>query len=201
VPPVIEKATFDERIALQETGIDQLNTAHPVVRRLIELIKRDVFSPNTEFYGRTCVVATPDVNHVTALYHFLVRFTIGGLKPCIVEEIVPVACDLVTGTYPTEKDTVILERVLKVPLPPGRESSVKNHLVRALAEETWSSVFLDRVEIHRKELVAEREQLKAQLAAAHMDTKWLDGTSEVSVASHDLISLRLLEPVPVGGPK
>jgi superfamily II DNA or RNA helicase len=198
VPQVIEKATFDERIALQETGIDQLNTAHPVVRRLIELIKRDVFSPNTEFYGRTCVVATPDVAHVTALYHFLVRYTVGGVRPCIVEEIVPVACDLVTGTYPTVEDTAILERVQKVSLPPGREGSVKNHLVRALAEETWSSVFMNRVEVRRKDLVAEREQLKEQLAAVYTDPKWLDGASEVSVASHDLISLRLLEPVPAG---
>jgi superfamily II DNA or RNA helicase len=195
---VIEKATFDERIALQETGIEQMNTAHPVVRRLIELIKRDVFSPNTEFYGRTCVVATPDISHVTALYHFLVRYTIGGLKPCIVEEIVPVACDLVTGTYPTAEATIPLEKVRKVPLPPGRESSVKNHLARALSDDTWSSVFHDRVEIRRKELVAEREQLKMQLAAVNTDARWLEGTSDVSIASHDLISLRLLEPVPAG---
>ena len=48
VPEVIEKATFEKRIALQEIGIEQLNTGHPVVRRLIELVKRDVFSQETE---------------------------------------------------------------------------------------------------------------------------------------------------------
>jgi len=198
-PQVIEKATFDERIALQEPGIEQLNTVHPVVRRLIELIKRDVFSPDTQFYGRTCVVATPDVPHVTALYHFLVRYTVGGKRPSVVEEIVPVACDLVTGSYPDESDTVNLERVQKVPLPPSREPSVKSHLVRALAEETWSPVFTKRVEARRLELVAEREQLKAQIAAIYPSADWVDGISNVAVASHDLISLRLLEPVPAAG--
>lgn len=195
---VIGKATFDERIALQETGIDQMNTAHPVVRRLIELIKRDVFSPDTQFYGRTCIVATPDVTHVTALYHFLVRYSIGGLKPCIIEELLPVACDLVTGTYPSIENTLQLDKVRKVPLPPSREPSVKNHLTRALANETWEPVFRERIEVRRKELVAEREQLKAQLTQVYTDPKWIEGTTEVSVASHDLISLRLLEPVPAG---
>jgi superfamily II DNA or RNA helicase len=199
VPQVIEKATFDERIALQETGIDQMNTAHPVVGRLIELIKRDVFSPETEVYGRTCVVATPDVAHVTALYHFLVRYTVGGIHPSVVEEIVPVACDLVTKSYPSEEVTANLEHVAKVPLPTGREASVQNHLAKALAEETWSSVFAERIEARRKELVTEREQLKAQLEVVYPDSEWLKGAAEVSVASHDLISLRLLEPVPVSG--
>jgi len=199
VPQVIEKATFDERIALQETGIDQLNTAHPVVRRLIELVKRDVFSPETEYYGRTCVVATPDVAHVTALYHFLVRYTVGGRSPSVVEEIVPVACDLVTGSYPDQEGTEVLERVQRVELPPGREESVKNHLARALEEETWLPVFSQRVEARQEVLVAEREHLIEQLAAIYPDSEWLEGAAEVSVASHDLISLRLLEPVPTAG--
>jgi superfamily II DNA or RNA helicase len=199
MPQVIEMATFDERIALQEPGIDQLNTAHPVVRRLIEIIKRDVFSPESEVYGRTCMVATPDVSHVTALYHFLVRYTVGGKRPSVIEEIVPVACDLVTGTYPGKEETAALDRAEKVPLPPGREGSVKKHLVRALAEETWASVFAERVERRRQELVAERERFKEQLAEVYHDPEWLAGAAEVAVASHDLISLRLLEPVPATG--
>ncbi len=196
---VIEKATFDERIALQEPGIEQLNTVHPVVRRLIELIKRDVFSPDTQYYGRTCVVATPDVSHVTAFYHFLVRYTVGGRRPSVVEEIVPVACDLVTGIYPDEKDTVSLDRVQKVPLPPSREASVRSHFIRALAEETWSPVFAQRIEFRRKELVAERTKLRTQIAVIYPGAEWVEGLAEVSVASHDLISLRLLEPTPAAG--
>lgn len=192
---VIEKATFDQRIALQEPGIEQLNTVHPVIRRLIELIKRDVFSPETQYYGRTCVVATPDVPHVTALYHFLVRYTVGGKRCSVVEEIVPVACDLVTGSYPDEAGTVNLERVQKVPLPASREASVKNHLVLALKDDTWLPVFTRRVEARRQELVSEREQLKVQISVIHPGAEWVEEISEVSIASHDLISLRLLEPV------
>jgi hypothetical protein len=199
VPKVIEKATFEKRIALQETGVEQLNMGHPVVRRLVDLIKRDVFSPETGMYGRVCVVATPDVAHVTALYHFLVRYSIGGPRPSLVEEIVPVACDLVTGSFPGEEAAAGLERVEMVPLPPGREASVRRHLVRALAEETWSPVFAERIEVRRQELVAEREALREQLAVVHSDPEWLAGATEVSVASHDMISLRLLEPVPAAG--
>jgi len=196
VPEVIEKATFEKRIALQEIGIEQLNTGHPVVRRLIELVKRDVFSQETDLYGRVCVVATPDVAHVTALYHFLVRYSIGGARPSLVEEIVPVACDLVTGSFPGEEETAGLDRVEMVPLPTGREASVKKHLVRALAEDTWSSIFAEPIEARRQELVAEREALREQLSAVYPDPGWLSGAAEISVASHDLISLRLLEPVP-----
>ncbi len=199
VPTVIEKATFEKRIALQEVGIEQLNTGHPVVRRLIELVKRDVFSPDTEMYGRVCVVATPDVAHVTALYHFLVRYSIGGERPSLVEEIVPVACDLVTGSFPGEEETAGLDHVEAAPLPSGRVASVKNHLVRALDERAWLPVFTGRIEERRRELAAEREAFREQVAAVYPDADWLAGADEVSVASHDLISLRLLEPVPAAG--
>ena len=133
---------------------------------------------------------------MTALYHFLVRYSIGGARPSLVEEIVPVACDLVTGSFPGEEEAAGLDRVEMVPLPPGREASVKKHLVRALAEDTWSSIFAERIEARRQELVAEREALREQLAAVYPDPGWLSGAAEISVASHDLISLRLLEPVP-----
>jgi len=83
-----------------------------------------------------------------------------------------------------------------VPLPSGREASVKKHVVRALAEDTWSSIFAERIEARRQELVAEREALREQLATVYPDPGWLSGAAEISVASHDLISLRLLEPVP-----
>lgn len=196
---VLEKVTFDERIALQEPGIEQMNTAHPIVRRLIELIKRDVFSPDTKYYGRTCIVATPDVSHVTALYYFLVRYTVGGKRMSVIEEILPVACDLVTLSYPDEEDTRRLERVRKVPLPTARQSSVRQHLARALTEDTWISVFNDRVEKRRKEIVAEREELKQQIETMNLGAAWVDGITDVTVASYDLISLRLLEPVPGSG--
>jgi len=199
VSEILQKATFEKRIALQEVGIEQLNTGHPVVRRLIELVKRDVFSPETEKYGRVCVVATPDVAHVTALYHFLVRYSIGGARPMLVEEMVPVACDLVTGSFPGEEEAGALDRVEMVPLPPAREVSVKKHLRRALDRGTWSPVFSERIEERRRELVAERGVLREQLMAVYPDAEWLAGIDEVSVASHDLVSLRLLEPVPAAG--
>lgn len=199
IPEIIEKATFDEKIALQEPGIEQLNTGHPVIRRLIELIKRDVFSPEKDVYGRTCVVATPDVDHVTALYHFLVRYTVGREKPSVIEEIIPVACDLVTRSFPEDRVAERLSDVEKVPLPQVREENARKHLKTALSEDMWSDIFSDNIEKRRQEISEERIQLKDQLSEACQDTGWLEDASEVSVASHDLISLRLLEPVPSAG--
>ena len=77
----IPKATFDERIALQEMGIEQINVGHPVVRRLIDLVKDSVFDSANDSYGRSCVITSPDISRVTALYHFLVRFTVGTKRP------------------------------------------------------------------------------------------------------------------------
>ncbi|WAI00954.1 helicase-related protein [Methanogenium organophilum] len=193
VEDIIAKATFDEQIALQETGIEQLNVGHPVVRRLIEQVKDSVFDPTSESYGRSCIITTPDISRVTALYHFLVRFTVGTQRPEVIEEIVPVACDLIDRSFFPEDQVKELMYVKPVGTQRKPQELIR-HLSMALSDELYRQAFEDTVAARIATIRTERAALKEELTASGVAGEWLTGIDSVSCASHDLISLRLLEP-------
>ncbi len=196
VPPMIERATFDPRIALQRTGIDQLNAGHPVVRRLIDLIRESVFEGGEIGYGRTASITTEAVSNVTLLYHFLVRFSVGRAPSTIIEELLPVACDL-TGAHALGREEISALSTAN-PSPSSRTSEeITRHLELALKPETYiksrDQAFLNRLD----ELSSEREALKLKLMHDEPQ-EWLQGIGEISLASSDMLSVVVYYPARPG---
>lgn len=190
---VIERATFNPEIALQNTGIVQINVGHPIVRRLIDLIKQSVFDQTSVNYGRTAAVSTPDVARVTALYHFLVRFTVGTKPVTIIEELIPVACDLIDGaTLPAEKITA-LSKARLVPMQRSHDDILR-HLSLAMEVSRYSGAFEATVAQHLAAIKRDRTELRQRLVQEQGSQQWLDGIDTVERASADLVSVRIYEP-------
>jgi superfamily II DNA or RNA helicase len=197
VPPVIERATFDPRIALQRTGIDQLNAGHPVVRRVIELIRESVFEGGEIGYGRTASITTNAVSSVTLLYYFLVRFSVGQAPATIIEELLPIVCDL-TGAQTLDREAASALSAAQ-PSPSSRTSEeISRHLEHSLKPETYAKsreqAFSNRLE----ELRSERKALKLKLMRDEPQ-EWLQGIDDVSLASSDMLSVVVYYPARSGG--
>lgn len=56
--------------------------------------------------------------------------------------------------------------------------------------------FEETVQRHVKRMAAERRELKEKLMEDSTDQEWLEGIDNIEMASKDLISVRLYEPVP-----
>jgi superfamily II DNA or RNA helicase len=193
---VIEKATFDPKLALQNKDIVQLNAGHPVVRRAIELVRQSVFDGKNARYGRTAALATLAVNRVTLLYHFLARFTVNTRPIGIIEEIIPLACDLNGGNPLDAKEINALWRSNLEKMKRTNEEIIP-HLQKAIEPSVYTPALQRRLEERLMAIKRDRSELKKKFIDA--DEAWLGGIEDVSLASSDLLSVTVYYPAIPGG--
>ena len=193
---VIEKATFDPKLALQNKDIVQLNAGHPVVRRAIELVRQSVFDGGNARYGRTAALATLAINKVTLLYHFLARFTVNTRPIGIIEEMIPLACNL-DGSNPLDsKEIEALWRSNPEKMKRTKEEIVP-HLQKAIEPSVYAPALQKRLQERLEAIKKERSELKKKFKNA--DEAWLGGIEDVSLASSDLLSVTVYYPAIPGG--
>jgi len=193
---VIEKATFDPKLALQNKDIVQLNAGHPLVRRAIELVRQSVFDGGSTGYGRTAALATSAVSRVTLLYHFLARFTVNTRPIGIIEEIIPLACDLNGGNPLDTKEIDSLWHSKPEQLKRTKEEIIP-HLQKAIEPSVYTPTLQKRLEERLEAIKKERSELKKKFVDA--DEAWLGGIEDVSLASSDLLSVTVYYPEIPGG--
>ncbi|OPY50646.1 MAG: putative ATP-dependent RNA helicase [Methanosaeta sp. PtaU1.Bin060] len=188
----IKRATFDPKLALQNKDIVQLNAGRPMVRKAIELVRQSVFEGKTANYGRTAAIATAAVQKVILLYHFLARFTVNTKPAGIIEEILPVACDL-TGSDPLDsKEIEAIWRSRPEPMRRTREE-ILPHLKKAVDPAIYTPILQQRLDKRLEAIKQERAELKKKFDES--DQLWLEGIDDVSQASTDLLSVTIYYPV------
>ena len=191
----IEKVTFDPKVAIENIDVEHLNVGHPIIRRLFELVRNSVFDPRKEEYGRTAVISTSDVEKVTAVYYFLVRFAVGTESVSIIEEIIPVACNLIERKALSQDEIYNLMRAKPAPNRRPKEDYLR-HLELAMKPEMYRESFENTVSEHVERIRKERTALKEKLMQDQKNQDWLEGIDRIERASSDLVALRLYEPVP-----
>ena len=192
---VIERATFNPKTAIENQGIVHLNIGHPVVKRLFELVKIGFFDDKHESYGRTAVITTSDISMVTGLYYFLVRFSVGTEPVSIIEEIVPLACNLIDKKPLSHDDMQALMSAMPVKASRPIED-YQRHLDLAMTEDIYKEPFEKIISEHMDSIRKDRQVLRDKLRQDSSDQSWLEGIDKIELASSDLIAIRLYEPVP-----
>jgi superfamily II DNA or RNA helicase len=189
----IARATFDAREAVDDPDLQVLDVGHPLVRRLIEVLKHATFLSG-EHYGRTAAMTTSAASEVTAVLHILVRYLVRTEPIGIVEELVPVAYP-VYGGVPLSAEAVN-HLLAAVTLPEQRrEDEMRETLRDALQETDVTALIRDAAEACRRELVAERRAMREKLAAnGAAEAAWLHGIDDLSVASTDLLTVCIYYP-------
>jgi hypothetical protein len=191
LPNELERVTFEP----QKDGSDLigLDLGHPLVRRLIEMTKREAFEPDPSDatrYGRTAVMLTKDAPEVTALYTLLVRFVVGTQPPQILEDLMTIAIP-VYGDQPLDAEKT---RVLIHAKPtPGTLTmqEQKEVIADALKRADFEKHADELIEARKKSLIEERRALQSKLTDAGQ-APWLAGADQISIGSWDLLAVKVL---------
>ncbi len=129
VDSVIERATFDPAYGLDDPDVKVLDLGHPLVRRLVELVKQETFRPSEEHYGRTSFYVVEEAEEVSAVFHLLARYAVGGEEgspSSVLEELVPVGLPVYVEETLSEEQTQRL--VGANPAPQTRsDAEVRSH--------------------------------------------------------------------------
>jgi len=192
----LEKATFDPRAALSDPEFVVLDIGHPLVRRLIDLVREDFFRAGAN-NGRTAALVTKAVDTVTVLYHYLVRFVVDTRPQSVIEELIPVAFPVYgeRPLSPQETEAILPHNITVGPRLPAPDETLphyeeaENSPLRSLALEAATAQRRDALIHERKEL---REKLEREGDSSLRE--WLEGIDRLSIASRDLLTATLYLP-------
>ncbi|MBU0491456.1 MAG: DEAD/DEAH box helicase [Chloroflexi bacterium] len=194
VGEVIERATFDPQAALDDPDLVALDLGHPLVRRLVEEVKRQAFLDAQA--GRTAYQVTPAVDEVTAVLHVLARTVVGTRPVSLVEELLPVAVPVYGDAIRYGADAQALVHAAPTPeqLPAAH---VQEALAALLARPDLDDILEETVRRRLAELRTERERMRhapRMAEGAGSIPPWLEGIADLTPTSHDLLAVTVLYP-------
>lgn len=188
----IKKITFDPELALTHPEAVILDAGHPLVRKLIELVKTEFFS-NKGSYGRNAYFYSKEVDAVAYQYHFLVRFTVGLKDKRVIEELISFVIDSYS------------EKVLPLQtVSPGgttqtlSQADLTEHIKDALNFPTLEKIMQQKVAERRMKLIEERQELYKKILVESKNTDqptWLDDIIYIEEAGHDLLTITIIQPL------
>jgi ERCC4-related helicase len=176
------RCTFDPELGLSDPDLQVLDLAHPLVRRLVELVRDEATGQER---GRFSARASREARRVVALAHILARFTSGGDRPIVMEELLTVPLPVYDDSEPVQG-----AELLAVPAAPLAQTAAE---VTAAGEAVLGRADLaDRIAQaveNRRALLAERHRSLEALGP-----RWGAELGAVSLASHDLLALTVVFP-------
>jgi hypothetical protein len=193
----IPKATFDPRLGLDHPDVEVLDLGQPLVRRMLDMLKREAFEPDRDGaegrirYGRTAVTLTREVGEMTALYTLLVRYTTQTQPPQILEDLLTTAIPLY-GSQLLETDQA--RRLLDAQPAAGTVTwgEARDVLSDALQRPDLEMLLTQSIEQRRQTLEIERWRLRETL---QRQAGWMQGADRLKISSWDLLSVKVLWPV------
>ena len=186
----ILQATFDPMVGQDDLAIEVLDLAHPLVRRLVDLVRdQGLGTMDDTQVGRVCGYASPHAEEVTALVHVLARYVTRSEPPVMMEELVPAAIRLFSDP-PTLLSPTAAERLAGPDRTLGSldPSDVIDYAAQVLGLPEFERLIADALDRRVGDLVA-RGQLIEEAASS-----WAVGMGELSLASRDILTVAVVEP-------
>ncbi len=196
---LIERATFDPAYGLDDPDVTVLDLGHPLVRRLVEVVKQETFRPSEEHYGRTSYYVVEEAEEVSAVFHLLARYAVGGEEGApssVLEELVPVGLPVYGGDTLTEVQT---EALLEAEATPQTRTDAE---VRETIEDLFGfredlqESLRGAVAERRTEIAEQRERIREELSSRgdRQPTEWAEGIDEVAEGSFDVLTMTAYYP-------
>lgn len=198
VDQVIERATFDPAYGLDDPDVMVLDLGHPLVRRLVEVVKQDTFREVKDHYGRTSYLVTDDVEEVSVVFHLLARYAVAsgdGSPSSILEELVPVG-------VPVYGDGMLSEEQIQRLMDPDPSPQTRtDEEVRGTIDDLFeihgdiSGHLRESVDERRTEIVEERRSIQEELAEEEAQaTAWTEGIADIAEGSYDVLAMTVYYP-------
>ena len=184
-------ASFEAERGLDNTEVDVLDLGHPLVRKLIDLMKEGLFEKGGK-YGRTAYKANPQFGEVSALVWVLARFVVNTSPVSVIEELIPIKL----FPYASSREPEVSESVWSV----SSEKNIKPERVTediefVLEEYDKLNDEIEGVIVDRKhQLEAERESFKEKLKSNGTLPSWVEGMADLTEASRDILAITMLYP-------
>ena len=195
VPEVLDRVTFDPERARHDQDATILDLGHPLIRRLIDVIKHETFQPK-EFYGRTASVVLSEYG-LAAIMHVLIRFVVNTRPLNIVEILHPIGI-MLSNPVVRRMEPEILDAVLAAkPTAERRDDETVIEVMKNFYEDYPIEEYMqDAAEDLRKQLVEERRSMKDSLAQKEGKeaAAWLDGIDDLTIGSLDLLTVTVYFP-------
>jgi hypothetical protein len=188
----ISKVIFNPEIALTDPDATILDAGHPLVRKLIELVKAEFFSKKG-LYGRNAYFFSNDTETVVYLYNFLVRFTVGIKEKRVIEEMITFAVDSYDEKLLTKADfsQASTTRTLA-------SEDLSEQITNALEFKTLDKLIQDKIKERRFKLIEERQELYNKILVESKNTDqpaWLSDILYIDEAGHDLLTVTIVQPL------
>jgi len=188
----LQKVTFDPEVALTNPDALILDAGHPIVRKLIELVKSEFFS-NKGLYGRNAYYFSSQVESVVYLYNFLVRFTVGLKEKRVIEELITLAIDSFSDqSIPYEKiHPASTTRSIAFP-------DLTEQIQAALSFPHLERLIRQKIHERKINLIEERQELYKKILVDSMKTNqptWLDDIIHLEDAGYDLLTVTIIQPL------
>jgi superfamily II DNA or RNA helicase len=189
---VVLRATFDAQKALDDPDVVALDLGHPLVRRLLDVIKQEAFLGG-DHYGRASALTVREAEEVTAVFHLLARYVVGTEPRQIIEELIPAGTP-VYGDGRLEKG--VLASLLNAEPVPGERTSgeVREELEEVLTRPNLETCFERAVGERMRELVEERSRLRDHLTGGDHEMAWLKGIDDLAPAAYDVLAVTIYYP-------
>ena len=182
--------TLDPSVAFDNPAVEMADLAHPLMRRLIDLIRDEGLGEiDASQVGRIAGYAHRGAEIMTGIVHVLARYTAGAEPFVLMEELVPVAWPVWGGD-----ERLAADRVGQLLDPSGRVASSMTgadlrEAVEALLGHPGLPAFIrDTLEERRAELVQRGRRL------AEVGGDWANALDDVTLASEDLLTVTIVEP-------
>ena len=195
----IERATFDPAYGLDDPDVITLDLGHPLVRRLVELVKQETFRPSEEHYGRTSYYVVEEAEQVSMVFHLLARYAVAGEKGApssVLEELVPIGLPVYGEGVLSEEQTDALLRA--DPLAQTRTDAEVQEAIEALFSdrEDLKETLREKVVRRRTEIADERSRMREELSSQGdgQPTEWAEGIDEVAEGSFDVLAMTVFYP-------
>ena len=190
IPNEIPRATFDAVRGLDGTDIEVLDLGHPLVRRLIDLIKLEAFDPEKGAYGRSAAILTEGIAETSAILTLLVRFVTQSTPAEIFEDLVTIA--LPVYSEQTLSDAEVSQITSASPASGSlSRDEIQEVLGDILSRYDLKKIIEENITAREKHIVVERKAIRESI---HRDAEWLGKTEEISIGSWDLLAVKILWP-------
>jgi hypothetical protein len=184
------QATFDPMVGQDDLAVDVLDLSHPLVRRLVDLVRDDGLGAlgETEI-GRVAGYASPHAAEVTVVIHVLARYVTRSEPPVMLEELVPIGI----RPFDDPPSVVPADDAERLSGPDRAVSHLDHTDVVEYARDVLALADFDQLIAEglqwRKDELTSRGELIEEAASA-----WATGMGELELASRDVLTVTVVEP-------
>lgn len=189
----MDDVTFDKNYAARNPKVELIDLSHPLVNRLVQLLKQQIYLETSSHYGRIAYKISHSIDKPVAIFKVLVRCVVETEPTSIIEEILTLGFYIYQEEILSSQNVELFEK--SEPLQGNRTTTeVKEDIQEVFNNKYWEKELSEMIDNYLKKIKEERNNLLETFDNTNLPD-WLQGVTDVSYASHDILTLTMGYPV------